>query len=143
MINKLTYLSTGLLLVFGLIACNTFPDGPIISIKSKSARIANTWKVTKATDSDGADKTSSFDNYTYIFEEDGTAQVTYTIASINFKLNGTWELLEDDTVFHLNVQDGTTLIKINQEFIINRLTQDEFWLADKDDTDATLELGTL
>ena len=143
MLNKFFKLFVGISLVISIAACNTYPDGPIISTKSKAERIANTWKVVKATDSDGEDKTSSFENYTYTFGEDSTAEVTYTIASIDFKLKGTWELLRDETIFHLDVKDVTTLIKIDQEFLINRLTKDEFWLEEKDNSSAILELGTL
>lgn len=134
-------LLAGMLLV--LSGCR-YPQGPILSLQSPEARIANTWKVVAATDANGEDDTSSFDNWTYAFEEDGTATLTYTLNVLgspqNVNLNGTWNLLDDETNLQLLMQDITGLITFNEEFVITRLTQDELWLQDQTDELATIQM---
>ena len=130
------------LVIIGILAwaagCSTYPDGPVISLKSKEARIANTWKVVKATDKDGEDATDSFDGYRYTFSEDGTAVVDWGA----IQLNGTWELRDEDLTFHIDVKTDLGFPSFDREFTINRLTEDEFWLQDRDEEMATMELET-
>ena len=127
------------LVLIGILAfaagCSTYPDGPVISLKSKEARIANTWKVEKATDKDGEDNTSTFEDYRFTFSEDGSA-----IMDASIEYNGTWELRDDDETFHIKVSAVGGVLSFDHEFTINRLTENEFWLQDKDEEMATLEL---
>ena len=120
------------------VGCATYPDGPVLSLKSKEARVANTWKVSKATNKDGEDNTDSFDGYRYTFSEDGTAIADFGAV----QLTGTWELRDDDEIFHLDVKAAAGILSIDREFYINRLTEDEFWLQDREDELATLEMET-
>ncbi|MEM7372198.1 MAG: hypothetical protein AAF587_26505 [Bacteroidota bacterium] len=121
-----------------------YPQGPALSLQSPEARIANIWKVVAATDEAGEDDTSSFDNRTYTFAEDGSATLTYTLTilgnSQNVNLDGSWNLLDDETNLQLLLQDVTGLITLNEELIITRLTQDELWLQDQTNDLQTIQL---
>ncbi|MEL6672752.1 MAG: hypothetical protein AAFR61_11195 [Bacteroidota bacterium] len=128
------------LMVAFLGACNPYPDGPLVSLSSKAKRVANTWKVEKATDDDGDDVTADLADDRYTLSEDGTALYRTKILGVSVELDGTWELTNDDASFRINVSDGSGLITLDQSFNIRRLAEDQFWLTSADDDDATLDL---
>ncbi|MDX2284030.1 MAG: lipocalin family protein [Bacteroidia bacterium] len=103
-----------------------YEEGPILSLRSREDRVANTWKVVSATDEDGKDVSDEFSSWKFTFSLDSTAQLTYNLGSISANLNGTWELTESDDRLTINLGGlfGT------QEYIILRLTEDEFWVRD-------------
>jgi len=55
-------------------ACQKYEEGPIFSLRSKKARVANTWEIDKATE-DGKDVTANYDQYELKFKVDGDAQL--------------------------------------------------------------------
>ncbi|MEZ4777572.1 MAG: DUF5004 domain-containing protein [Bacteroidia bacterium] len=131
-------------LFFSLTSCSTYPDGPTISLKSKEARIAGTWKVTQATDEDGQDATDSFSNWRYTFSEDGTAVLNITEGSVGYEMTGDWALSDDQLTFRVSVQGqifGTVTFTQDAEYEILRLSDKEFWLKDVDDADITVSLS--
>lgn len=125
-------------------ACK-YENGPILSVTSRENRIANTWEVVAATDASGTADSSSYDNWTYSFAEDGTATLTYTLNILgspqDINLTGEWNLLDNDQNLQLILEDVTGLININEEYIITRLTNNELWLRDDTDELATLEMA--
>ncbi|MEM7655269.1 MAG: hypothetical protein AAF399_04005 [Bacteroidota bacterium] len=117
-----------------------YEDGPIVSFQSPEDRLVNTWIVVAATDSDGADDKASYENWTFTFREDGTADLVYPILSIDVTLDGEWNLLDDKENLQLLLSDPTGLINFNEELYITKLTRDELWLEDPDDDDRTIQL---
>lgn len=123
-------LFSGLILSIGLVACNKYPDGPAISLKSKKERIANTWKIEKAL-RNGNDVTSDYSIYTLYTSNDGDANLKATITFGSFTYqgdtDGTW-------AFNSNKKDKLTLDFENNEFDnvyqILRLKEDELWLRE-------------
>ncbi len=114
----LTALTTG---------CKKYDEGPLISLTSRTERIANTWVIDNAT-ADGGDVTSDFDNYVLTMTTSGSATLlaTYTVfgADFTFDTNGTWTLQNDDEELVLDFEndaaDGT--------YQIRRLTETQLWL---------------
>ena len=120
---KLTTLLFAGLLIFGT-SCNKYENGPKLSLRTKKARVVNTWKLTEATDGD--------DNITEF-----SAGATITInKDESFKTGGetklgpvqeekgTWEFSDDKTKLILTY-DGVTL---PTKWTITKLKNDELWL---------------
>lgn len=138
------FVMLALMIGIGMTGCSTYPDGPTISIKSKEARIAGTWKIVQATNDDGEDVTDNFESWRYTFSEDGDAVLNITEGSASFELTGTWTLSDDELTFNVQVE-GSTLggiisSKQDKTFNILRLTDKQFWLEDVEDQDATFSL---
>ncbi|MDX1906451.1 MAG: hypothetical protein SF053_05395 [Bacteroidia bacterium] len=106
----------------------TYPDGPIVSLKTREARVANAWRISYATNASGEDQTSDFESWQYTFSEDGVAEVSYKIAGITLTSTGEWNLIDDGANFQLLFT--TAGITTTDEFVILRLTEDEFWIRD-------------
>ena len=131
------YISTILLLLFGLIACKNYEEGPYFSLQTKTARVANSWLVEGALDPQNNDITPSLVFYQFNFERDGQASVSFLDSGTSTEfLNGTWEFVDGKDRFSWNLEGDSTLFYYNLEesFDIYRLTNTQFWLIDKDNS---------
>jgi hypothetical protein len=113
---KNTTLFTMLLMLLALTACN-YKDGPLVSIRSKEARIENTWVPEKAeingedgliTGANGVNYIDGDSNGYYLalkeitFLAKGGCQLVYhTTADQNY--TGTWDLIQDDGTIRISV----------------------------------------
>jgi len=122
-------------IAFTLSACSPYEEGPGISLRSKSSRISNTWKINYAVEADGDDRTDDLDDDTYIFSDDGGVSVTVTAGGTSFSGTGNWTLLNDDEDFRLEYSYSALgfTIEFDETFEILRLANDEFWIRDVDD----------
>jgi hypothetical protein len=117
-------------MAFALSGCGKYDDGPTISLRSRNARIVNTWKIDKvmldgmpmttaeiAMDEGGADITNTFTkngDYSYSFTNDmGVVQSG----------NGKWEFVNSDNDIKIFGVDGIE----SETSTILRLTNDELW----------------
>ena len=105
-------------------SCSKYEDGPKISLRTKKARLSNTWKLELYT-INGQDKTQEFlaiagQNYRLRIEKDGK----YSTEG-NFPDQGTWELGEDKDDIRLKSNDPNTE---EQSYRILRLKNDETWV---------------
>lgn len=122
--KKLVYISALLLFAgFFIAGCGKYEDGPKLSLKSKTARLSNTWVietliidgVTYPADSVG------MQGYVITFSKDGKVAETYG----NITMNGTWEFSGDvDVVTTYTV--GT--VSSSETLEILKLKTDELWL---------------
>lgn len=116
---------------FGMAACNKYEEGPVVSLRSKKARLANTWQVDEVYDDEGEkvemDSTSNNDA-TQTFEKDGG----YKMEVPNFgELTGEWEFDDDKEKVIITMEFfGQT---DESEYTILRLKNDELWYEDEDD----------
>lgn len=110
------------LVVFGsvfMVGCK-YEDGPSISLKSKTSRVANTWKIDKFINEDGEEISGSeFDGWEIVFEKDGA----YKVATDFGDAKGTWEFNDDKTKLLLTAEGETEA----NEVTILRLKEKEFW----------------
>jgi hypothetical protein len=123
-----------LFVVSGLQSCK-YPDGPLISLKSKEARIAGTWDFEKVTEN-GQDRTSDYSSFKWTFTEDNGATAAAEISpSVFVELNGTWALLQNGEIFQTTLSGSFLMVPISQvtEYTILRLTKDEFWVRNEED----------
>jgi hypothetical protein len=109
-----------LLILSALVGCKKYNEGPSISLRTKKARVANTWTVESYT-MNGTDYTSALQGiqYTQTFEKDGN----YSFISTSGSGEAQWEFQNDKDELKLftdSAQSTTTLI-------ILRLKEKEFW----------------
>ena len=84
-----------------------YPEGPILSLNSATARISRSWEVVEALDKDSVDVSESFEN-TFTFTESQDVFANIEILQINTDFEGTWDLDNDDTEFELELRDNFT-----------------------------------
>lgn len=139
--KKIMFASLALVATLLMTSCNPYEDGPLISLQSKAARIANTWVIASATDADGTDKTQSFSDDQWTFNKDGDATVSSTEAGVTLTFEGEWNLRDDDETFQLTISGEILGIPFSdtENYTILRLSNTEFWLLDEEDTEYRLE----
>lgn len=78
-------------------SCNKYEDGPKLSLRTRKARLVNTWVISKYL-VNGDDQTAYFNtvapNYTVVFEKNGNYSISISSGSASFTESGTWELSE-------------------------------------------------
>lgn len=78
-------------LIFGTVACNKYEDGPLISLRSKKARVVNVWSANLIAAND-KEITDTYKVYTLDFRKDNTF---------------TWETSMSEDSTQINVLEGT------------------------------------
>lgn len=120
---KITGILFAAFLIFGT-ACNKYEDGPKLSLRTKKARMVNTWELTEYIDGD-TDISANTSGTTIMLTKDGDFEVGgETKNGTVQKLVGTWEFSDDKTKLILSY-DGVT---IPTKWTITRLKNDELWL---------------
>lgn len=123
-------LSLAILGSIGLSSCSKYEDGPMVSLRSKKERIANTWKVEKAMDK-GSDVTASFEQYKLEMLSDGAASLAalYTLGDLTFEFEtkGTWSLQNSNEDLQLDFENNAA----DKTYEILRLKEKELWLREK------------
>ena len=126
---KLTTLLLALALVFGSTSCKKYEDGPGLSLRTKTARVAGDWEVEKYISADGTEDTDS-DNTTYSFDKDGSGTISASESGNSFSIPFTWEFTSNKEKIKLTTNFmGTTE---TDEATILRLTNKEMWIKDSD-----------
>ena len=113
----LTIITLGLS-AFIFTGCRKYPDGPALSLKSKSARLTNTWKVESYL-KNGNDMTPNFAGYTETFTEHG--DYFYTLESASG--SGKWNFQNDNREIRINgIQNQPS-----QTLYVLRLESNSLW----------------
>ncbi|MDP1803292.1 MAG: hypothetical protein Q8L81_18160 [Bacteroidota bacterium] len=117
---------TILLSLFALISlitfdsCKKYPDGPTLSLRTKTGRVSNVWKVEKCT-KNGADITASKNDRTYEFRKDGV--FIYTSGSKTEQ--GSWAFINKKEWLDVKTSDP-------YKWEILRLKEKEMWVREND-----------
>ena len=134
--KKLSVLFAAFAVLF-LLSCGKYEDGPGISLRSKSSRIAGSWTIDKKFEND-IDVTSQWVgngiDRTYEFTRDGSYSKTTTYGSGTVSTDsGTWEFVNDDEDLKISYSNsGFTSVNT---YKILRLTNSELWYSITDSTD--------
>jgi len=119
-----------------LAGCGKYEEGPAISVKSKTARLAQKWYLEQTIEADGDIETpspSQEDDYIE-FQKDGT----FIFSDGTSSLQGTWEFNSDKSkvsyTFSFEFFGITTTV--TEDFTILRLASNEFWATDTDGDEA-------
>jgi len=104
-------------------ACKKYPDGPMLSFRSKTDRLCNTWQVQSAT-YNGADSTTLYTslNYTIQFNKDNS--VVESVLGSSYS-GGTWAF--DSKKDNILWTDGTV-----SSLEILKLEKSALWLQETD-----------
>lgn len=112
----------GLLSGTALTSCKKYEEGPSLSLRSRKARVANTWKIEQYL-VNGSDQTSGINallpNYTETYDKDGNYSFAYT----NNSGSGRWEFQNSD----LEIKRNGVSNQSSETLIILKLKEKEFW----------------
>ncbi len=118
---KLTVALLGFAMVFGT-SCKKYEEGPGMSLRTKKARLVNTWTIDKTVDSDGDTYVYDQDERDAIsieFKKDGTYEnsFTYTFggSTTTTTETGTWEFIDGKKKIRTTDSDGD---KYEEEIIL-------------------------
>lgn len=122
-----------LILLFALISliftgCKKYEEGPAFSIRTKTERVANTWKLISYT-LNGTDYTSSLNsiNYTETYDKDGNYSYNSSIGTGT----GRWEFQSDkEQIKRSGVSSQST-----ETLFILKLKENAFWYYYMDGND--------
>lgn len=118
-------------LMAGNTACNKYEEGPGISLRSKTARVAGEWVVDKYVDKDGNESEDQF-NSSGIYGKDGSLEIFIDGTSL---AKGTWEFGDKKETIITDL--GSVFGKDTATIV--RLAHKEFWTADEDGNQTRLK----
>jgi len=116
---------TGLVLL-GIQSCKKYPDGPTISLKSRTERVANTWKVDNYK-LNGTDYTSLVSSYTESYTKGGGYSYSWSLLSGT----GTWVFQNSDAEIRITGTENQSSVTL---FIL-KLEEKQFWYYIMDGSD--------
>ncbi len=110
-------------LIFNLSSCK-YEDGPIISLKTKKARLVGTWELKKV-NGENPDRLE----LELEFEKDGDFKATYSYTSYwgydyEYDVKGDWEWEDKKETIDIDF-DG-----YHEEYEVKRLTSKELWIEE-------------
>jgi hypothetical protein len=99
-------------------SCQKYPDGPMFSLRSRTERVSNEWKVENYS-INGTDFTSLVSNYTETFSSTGDYSYSWGLLDGT----GTWKFQNNDEEIQLTGTDNQS----DRKLIIQKLEEDAFW----------------
>jgi hypothetical protein len=114
------------LIIPAIQSCQKYPDGPFISFRTRTARVANTWKVDNYK-KNGNDYTSLMGGYTETYSKDGN----YSYSWGNLSGTGKWAFQNNDKEIKLNGINNQS----SQTLVILKLEKKQFWYYYMDGND--------
>jgi hypothetical protein len=113
-------------------SCKKYEEGPSLSLRSRKARVANSWKVEQYL-LNGSDQTSSINvllpNYREVYDKEGNYSFSYD----NQSGSGKWSFQNDD----MEIKRNGVSNQSSETLIILKLKEKEFWykIVDGSDTE--------
>ena len=107
-------------------SCKKYPDGPLISFRSRTERVANTWKVDNYK-KNGTDYTSLLSAYTETYTKAGA----YSYSWNGITGTGTWGFQNKDKEILLTGLSNQSTYTL----VILKLEEKEFWYYYMDGND--------
>jgi len=106
------------IVITGVSGCKKYPEGPMMSLKSRTERVANNWKVDNC-QLNGNDHTSFVSGYTESYTTDGD----YSFNWGAFSGTGTWSFQNNDNEIRVIGVDNQS----SQTLYILKLEEKQFW----------------
>ena len=116
--RKLLFLAMVTGLMAGVVSCKKYEDGPLISFRSKKARLVNNWVIDKVYNK-GVDVTAQYPKDS---ELDINDDQTYSVVSNGVTATGKWAFSDDKTQLYMTwdnsgMTDTLTITRLkNKEF---------------------------
>ena len=131
-------LLTVLASILMLTSCSPYEEGPAISLRSRTERLDNEWRLTRLYINGTEQTLSSFDQQTTLeFKDNGTVNYSYAVmdsTAIVITGSGSWEFNDDETEVFTTITytlGGTE----KDTFKILRLKEEELWFENNEDGD--------
>ena len=112
--------------IFLLNSCNKYENGPKFTLLSKKARLANSWKLVRATlNGEILQFNSNAYTNTTIIGKDGTYEILAESSQNGYTNQyGTWEFGEDKETIIIDLEPSG----FSNEYTISKLKDKELWL---------------
>lgn len=120
-----------------LTACKKYPEGPTLSLRTKSARLSNSWKIQSykfnSMDSTTFVKNYLFNNYLLTINKQGSYSMQYNavLGFLSFPFNeaGKWVFSNNkkDVIFTKESGNTSAVVGSNVTWEILRLNESELW----------------
>lgn len=114
------------MMMIGIEGCKKYPDGPMISLKSRTERVANNWKV-ESCNINGNDHTSFVSGYTETYTTDGNYSFQWGL----YSGTGTWSFQNNDNEIRVIGVDNQS----SETLYILKLEEEQFWYYIMDGSD--------
>src|SRR3989339_924733 len=90
-------------------SCKKYPEGPSISLRTKTQRITGSWTIEKVT-VNGTEATLNDFYKSIVFDvtKEGKFTYSYTVLTIPFKVEGEWKFNDDKTKFMTKENNSST-----------------------------------
>ncbi|MCX7697266.1 MAG: lipocalin family protein [Bacteroidales bacterium] len=125
-----------IMILFTLVSCGKYEEGPAISFLPKKARLVNKWKIEKHFFNDQEQTLSEDEKKGYIeFKKDNTFESVSYDGSVSFTLTGTWEEIDNYSQVKVKYTGVYMGVPYSYEttFTILRLKNNELWIEYKDE----------
>ncbi|MCF8297804.1 MAG: hypothetical protein K9J13_09700 [Saprospiraceae bacterium] len=119
--KKIIVLGLVVIFITALSSCGKYDEGPSFSLRSKKARLCQTWKFTKVVENDVDDVTPLYYGQQITFEKGGTWNSVNDSTSTTS--SGKWEFITDKEELSLSFDDSP----VPEIYRILKLKKDEFW----------------
>lgn len=111
-------------------SCKKYEEGPYVSLRSKTERVANNWRVEKAMNGN-TDITSDFERYEIIFTTSNRASIiaAYKFFGTTYAYitEGTWSFNGNKEKLIVDYENN----EADRVYFILRLSEDEMWLREE------------
>ena len=124
------FLSAALVVILiSVTGCQKYPEGPLVSLRTKTERVANQWKVAQALDN-GSDVTSSYNMFELRLTKKGgaTLSIKYTAlgATLEYTTEGQWSFVNNKEKISFDYDNNDA----DRVYRILKLEEEEMWLKE-------------
>jgi len=116
--TNITLIIIAAIMLTGFQSCEKYPDNPLITLHSRSERVANTWAIDNYK-VDGTDFTSLVTGYTETFTKEG--DYSYDWSAVEG--TGKWAFQNDDMEIQITGTDNQQ----SRTLYILKLEEKQFW----------------
>lgn len=131
--KKGSYISLFIGLTLLIASCKKYEEGPALSLRSKTERVANSWRIAQALDN-GNDVTSQYNKFELDLTKGGSAtlsaEYTFFNSELKYITDGTWVFVSNKEKISLNFENDDA----DGVYTILKLKEKEMWVKKDGDT---------
>ena len=118
----LSLIAIGTFALGSLSSCTKYEDGPLLSLRTKKARLTGEWEVVETKVNDETQSDSDSDVF-YTFEKDLDFEYREAGDNISVTAKGEWDFSSGKEKIRITFSNGDV-----EEYTILRLTNKELWI---------------
>ena len=136
-------------ILFFISSCHKYPDGPEISVHTKTHRLANSWIFRQVLETDASgnttDKTTDYESMYYmfnlIFSKGNVYSLNYALNNITaYDETGTWVYNDDKTHIILSKTSSGSGSGFDGDWELLKLKEKELWMKTAQSNGTVLEI---